>query len=408
MIVVLPVAMQAQIAPIGQIPGVPTGIQSAQAAQAFGIVQAQSMTMTNQGQLQAAIFSQASMMSNPMARAMFMGQAAGLQVRTMTQSSTFNSQMASMYSLQASLMVQRQFQAQSAILRMRGLGVINAAAVQKAVLVAQNDAGKFAKQNAMLHAVAAQAAGQAGAPQSAAPVDVPTLPAEAPPMMIRPTFGAALGVEKPEFSQESGLVPSGTKIKLKSETHYTTLYYTTNGWTPTTQSAKYTGPITVDTTMHLQVMGMGPNYQRSPVERADYEVPNKKAPEPEQAVVVAADGKLRAGTPIRVAFSGKEIDSKSAAVGDEITIVLDEDIKVGDKVIAAKGSPVNAALTIADPGKGAAPGDLVFELHSVDVGGKRVALFGGETLEGVKGGKNAVIKPGMTALAFVSVDANLN
>jgi hypothetical protein len=113
---------------------------------------------------------------------------------------------------------------------------------------------------------------------------------------------------------------------------------------------------------------------------------------------------LRAGTPVRVVFAGKDINSDSAEVGDEISLVLDEEIKLGKTVLAPKGARVNAALTFADPGHGPAPGDLVFEIHSVEVAGKRIPLFGGETLEGVKGGKNATIKPGMTAMAFVAAD----
>ena len=119
---------------------------------------------------------------------------------------------------------------------------------------------------------------------------------------------------------------------------------------------------------------------------------------------------LRAGTPVRVAFAGKEIDSESAAVGDEITVVLDEEIKLGGTVLAPKGAPVHAALTFADAAHGSAPGDLVFEIRSVDVAGKQVPMFGGETLEGVKGvlgSKNATIKPGMTAMAFVAADTLL-
>ncbi len=226
-------------------------------------------------------------------------------------------------------------------------------------------------------------------------------------MMIRPTFGNALNVEKPTFSLSPGNVQPGTKISIRSETHYATLYYTTNGWTPTTQSAKYTGPIVINSSTHLEVIAVGPNFVRSNVEHADYQVPNSPAPVLESTVLVPEDGTLRAGTPLRVAFAGKEIDSETAAVGDEITVVLDEEIKLGGTVLAAKGAPVHAALTIADPAHGGAPGDLVFEIHSVEIAGKRVPLFGGETLEGVKGvlgSKNAKIKPGMTAMAFVAAD----
>ena len=226
-------------------------------------------------------------------------------------------------------------------------------------------------------------------------------------MMIRPTFGNPLTVEKPVFSLQSGTVQPGSKVSIRSETHYASIYYTINGWTPTTQSTKYTGPITINSTTHLEVIAVRPNFVRSIVERADYVVPNSPARVLESTIVVPEDGMLRAGTPVRVAFSGKEIDSETAAVGDEITVVLDEQVKVGETVLAPKGAPVSAVLTFADPAHGSAPGDLVFEIHSVDISGKSVPLFGGETLEGAKGvlgSKNAKIKPGMTALAFVAAD----
>ena len=216
-----------------------------------------------------------------------------------------------------------------------------------------------------------------------------------------------LVVEKPTSSPGPGIVQPGTKISVRSETHYATLYYTTNGWTPTTQSARYTGPITINSNTHLEVIAVGPNFVRSAVERVDYRVANAPPPVLESAVVVPEDGMLRAGTPVRIAFAGKEIDSEFAAVGDPITLVLDEPIKLSEIVLAPKGAPVSATLTFADPAHGSVPGDLVFEIRSVDIAGKSVPLFGGETLEGVKallGSKDAKIKPGMTAMAFVAAN----
>src|SRR5208282_3226470 len=118
----------------------------------------------------------------------------------------------------------------------------------------------------------------------------------------------------------------------------------------------YTGPITINSTTHLEVIAVGPNFVRSNVERADYKVANSPVPVLESAVVVPEDGILRAGTPVRVAFAGKEIDSESAAVGDEITLVLDEQVMLGETVLTPKGAPVHAALTIADPAHDSAPG----------------------------------------------------
>jgi hypothetical protein len=388
----------------GQIPAMP-GADAAQATIAFQQAQAQALMMTSQAQVQVAIAAQASMLSSLSAQAMFRAQAGVIQAGMHQQFTMANNQVTTAVLYGA---MQQRALAQQAILRMRTLGIENQSSMVHAVQLASLDTGASQRQIAMVHAVAARASGQTAAQVPAATQQQqPTpdvLPVEAPPMMIRPTFGMALEVEKPKFSEPGGKVAAGTKVKIKSDTHYATLYYTTNGWTPTTQSAKYTGPITINATTHLQVMAMGPNYQRSKVERVDYEVENARVAAPETTVSVPADGTLRAGTPVRVAFGGKEISSETANVGDEITLLLDEDIKLGDTVLAAKGSRVSAALTIADAGHGAAPGDLVFEVRSVEVAGKRVPLFGGETLEGVKGGKDAVITPGMTAMAFVSAD----
>jgi hypothetical protein len=411
LIVTFTVGSLAQIPPA---PGIPP---AGQAQQAFAVVQAQSMIMTNQAQLQGLIATQSAMFTSAQARSIFLGMAASLQARAAFNHGMFATQSA-ISAMQRSLALQSQLQVESAILSMRSRGIESALAMQRAAQLASLDPVRLSRRIAMLHAAAAQASGQTSSGQSASgqgaaqppSPDAASLPVEQPPMMIRPTFGNALNVEKPMFSTESGSVPAGTKITIRSETHYATLYYTTNGWTPTTQSAKYTGPITINSSTHLEVIAVGPNFLRSSVERADYKVSNSPAPVLESTVSVPEDGMMRAGTPVRVAFAGKEIDSESAAVGDEITVVLDEQVKLGETVLAPKGAPIAAALTIADPANGAAPGDLVFEIHSVEVAGKHVPLFGGETLEGGKGafgGKNAKIKPGMTAMAFVAADTSV-
>ena len=405
-LVLLAILSAVSLAQIPSTPGVPP---EAQAAQAFAFAQAQSMMMTNQAQLQGMIASQAAMLSSVEARSIFLSQAASLQA---SMNANQAAQTAAMLSMQHAQAVRKQLQARSAILAMRIRGVENASAMQRAVQLASLDPAPSFRRTAMLHAVAAQTSGQTSSGQTTQPSssDSTPLPAELPPIMIRPTFGNALVVEKPIFSVAPGTVQPGTKISIRSETHYATLYYTTNGWTPTTQSAKYTGPITINSSTHLEVIAVGHNFVRSVVERADYQVPNSPAPVLESAVVVPEDGILRAGRPVRVTFAGKEIDSESAAVGDEISVVLDEAIKLGETVLAPKGAPVSASLTFADPAHGGAPGDLVFEIHSVEVAGKHVPLFGGETLEGAKailGSKNAKIKPGMTAMAFVTADTLL-
>lgn len=112
---------------------------------------------------------------------------------------------------------------QSVILRMRSLGDESAPALERAVQLASLDPVKMSRRTAMLHAVAAQTSGQTSSVQSGSgqiasgqtaaqtpSADAGSLPVEPPPMMIRPTFGNALAVEKPMFSVESGTVSAGT------------------------------------------------------------------------------------------------------------------------------------------------------------------------------------------------------
>jgi hypothetical protein len=389
----------AQIVPA---PGTPP---DAQAAQAYAFAQSQAMMMTNQAQLQGMIATQASLLNSVEAQSMFLGMAASLQAQMENQQNVA-SQAASINAMQQSLNMQNDLRVQSAIRNMRSMGIENAAAMQHAVQLASLDAATTFGRRNMLHALAAQSSGQTTSdPSEAKPAaaEAAPLPVEPPPMMIRPTFGDPLDVERPIFTPASGTGPAAYTVSIRSATHYATIYYTTNGWTPTTQSAKYTGPIPIHSKVHLEAIAVGPNFIRSAVERADYEVRNAPVPVLESTVAVPEDGTLRAGTPVRVAFAA-DVDSETAAVGDPVKLVLDEQVKLGDTVVAPKGTPVHAALTFADPARSGVPGDLVFEIHSVEIAGKHVPLFGGETLEGIKGGKNATIKAGMTAMAFVAAD----
>lgn len=220
-----------------------------------------------------------------------------------------------------------------------------------------------------------------------------------------PIIGAA---SQPTFSVKQGKVATGTVVRIKSATHYATIYYTTDGWTPTRASIRYSGPITINAETHLQAIATGPNLLHSTVARADYTVDAPAAPAVLQPVLLS-NGVLRAGTTLRLAAHA-EVSSQTAEVGDKVPLLLDQDVRMGDSVVISKGSPVDAILTVADPAaKRNVPGDLVFEIHSLNAQGKTIPLKGGETLEG-KAGRNpkeAVIAPGMAVLATVTTDTPL-
>ena len=273
-----------------QIPSTPGMPPAAQAQQAFAFAQAQSMMITNQAQLQGLIASQAAMLTSMQARSMFLAQAASLQARvTANQGAMFSAQVAlweacnTLWPWRGSFRCSPQSSACAAgesKTHRRCREPCNSPCWTPLSFPSTPRCFMRRRRRRRDRLLPARLL-----PTSPHP-DAASLPAEPPPMMIRPTFGNALVVDKPVFSVPPGAIQPGTKISIRSETHYATLYYTTNGWTPTTQSAKYTGPITINSSTHLEVIAVGPNFLRSSVERADYQVANSPAPVLESTVSV--------------------------------------------------------------------------------------------------------------------------
>jgi hypothetical protein len=229
----------------------------------------------------------------------------------------------------------------------------------------------------------------------------------------------------PSFSVQAGDVEPETSVRITCRVHYATIYYTTNGWTPTLNSRRYTGPITIKATTRLQAIAVAPNMFRSAVASVKYTVKGTAAPM--QTLTLSPDAVLHAGTRLRL-ITASTVNSKTAHVGDALTLLLDQDVKAGGMVVIPKGSPAEAIITQADPsGAAGTPGDLSFEVHSVVARGSHIGLTGGETLEGANRyktrgfllvpvvglaslaihGQEAEIKPGMTLTAAVAADAPL-
>jgi len=228
----------------------------------------------------------------------------------------------------------------------------------------------------------------------------------------------------PSFSVKAGTVSAGTIVRLKSSTHYATIYYTTNGWTPTTASPQYKGPITITRSMQVQAIAVAPNMMRSVVATANYVVPGTTA-QMERSPAVTTNGVLTAGTRLHFVTT-TSTDSKTAQVGDHLKLALDQDVEIDGTVVVPKGTPVEAVITQADPSaRAGTPGDLAFEIKSLKFDGLKVPLQGGETIEGAnhydraKGlalipvvgfgalavhGNEAEIKPGMSVTATVERD----
>jgi hypothetical protein len=225
---------------------------------------------------------------------------------------------------------------------------------------------------------------------------------------------------KPKFSLKQGKYSKPQTVKITDSTRGATIYYTTDGWTPTKTSKRYRGPITVDSTKTLQAIAIAPYYRRSIVASARYTF-NMPAVSPAATVANRTDGHH---VPVPLVFASS-VSSKTASVGDKISLTLADDLKIGDVILATKGSPATGTVTAVDKtGIGGAPGVVTFEADSLSANGKEILLRGGATLEGeakppnaailipyaglftvLKHGKDAVIAPGATFTAYIPAKA---
>jgi hypothetical protein len=82
----------------------------------------------------------------------------------------------------------------------------------------------------------------------------------------------------PTFSPAPGTYPSVQSVTISDATSDATIYYTTNGTTPTTSSTEYTGPITVSTTETLEAIAAATGDTSSGVGYAPYTITPSSLP----------------------------------------------------------------------------------------------------------------------------------
>ena len=150
------------------------------------------------------------------------------------------------------------------------------------------------------------------------------------------------------------------------------------------------------------------------------------APAPSTGPAAKPYAILTCGTFVRLEFVSP-VSSKSAQLGDSITLRVAEDIRVGDIVIVPKGTLADGTITfVRHTGPGGMPGVLNYELNTLHVNGTSVPLWrrdqragepkvpGAEVLIPIAGafaafrhGKDAEFKPGMPVTALVAADTTL-
>ena len=73
---------------------------------------------------------------------------------------------------------------------------------------------------------------------------------------VNASYVIQTSVATPTFSPAAGTYTSAQSVTISDATSGATIYYTTNGTTPTTSSTKYTGPITVSSTETLEAIAV--------------------------------------------------------------------------------------------------------------------------------------------------------
>ena len=132
---------------------------------------------------------------------------------------------------------------------------------------------------------------------------------------------------------------------------------------------------------------------------------------------------LKDGSDVRLKFA-EAVSSKTATEGDTINLLLDEDLKVGNVVVAKAGSKAVGTVTHAKKaGMMGKAGELNMRLEYLKVGDDRVKIRGSKGKEGegkegtavaltvlfgpiglIKHGKNVDVKEGTPLTAFLDQD----
>jgi hypothetical protein len=192
-------------------------------------------------------------------------------------------------------------------------------------------------------------------------------------------------VAKPKFSVKGGAYAAAITVRMKDSTRGTYIYYTTDGWTPTTASRRYTGPVKLSSSATLQAIAVTPGSMRSEITSAVYTIAGS-APKTISTTFPAnlpGHPVLWPGTPLPLVFTAA-VTSKGLQVGDALPVALAQDLTVNGTVVASRLTPVSATVTQVDNnGVNGLPGTLTFEVHSLKLkDGTTVLLTGTETKDG--------------------------
>jgi len=139
----------------------------------------------------------------------------------------------------------------------------------------------------------------------------------------------------PTFSPAVGTYTSIQTVTISDTTSGATIYYTTNGTTPTTSSTQYTGPVTVNATETIKALAAATGYTNSAVATAAYTINLSAAATPTFSPVAGSYGSAQtvtisdttSGATIYYTTNGTTPTTSSTQYTSSITVSSSETIK---------------------------------------------------------------------------------
>jgi hypothetical protein len=164
------------------------------------------------------------------------------------------------------------------------------------------------------------------------------------------TYTISNALPAPAFSVASGTYSSAQSVAISDTTSGTTIYYTTNGATPTTASSVYSGPVTVSATETIEAIAVKSGSATSAVASATYTI-SKTLPAPIFGVASGtypsaqsvAISDTTSGATIYYTTNGAPPTTSSARYAGPITVSTTETIEA----IAVASGYTNSSVALA-------------------------------------------------------------
>jgi Legume lectin domain/Chitobiase/beta-hexosaminidase C-terminal domain/Bacterial lectin len=217
---------------------------------------------------------------------------------------------------------------------------------------------------------------------------------------------ASASASIPTFSPAAGTYTTSQSVTISDSTPGATIYYTTDGATPTTSSSVYSGPITISSTETLQAIAAASGYSNSSVASATYTI-NDAAPAMPTFSVAAGTytstqtvsiSDATSGATIHYTTNGTTPTTSSSVYSGPITVSSTETLEA----VAAVGDPTTSGVAKATYVIQSKPGypnyPAGFGGAGLDLNG---ATYSGTALQLTNGGPNEA------ASAFYATPLNI-